>query len=363
MIKHLKDRQYYIDLYDHNTVEHCRNLERLHQEVVTKKLPPFQNKEFSDEALQPIVDAFSELRLYFEKGEEYLKKDKTIEEWIRRDTALDNLLERTVPPENIRCLKCLSLCTASSKDIYSEDSRDRVLFMFDCPRGCLPHRAFFQDGQEWKPKVQLCTECQSVMESKNTRTENTITTVSTCIKCGHVEEDSFDLSPKEEKVDELFEVDRQRFCLSEKEGMEYAQSKIQSERMGRLSDEWKEKEKHKADYDAMALIKRLTILELEDLLVPLCEKQGYTRLTFGTPEMGKDLFVPFTIYDGNPKRTSLASTHDLQKLIKKGLKDTNWRLMSDGCSYRMGIVTGRLRAYEREEDLLKLVRKQDSLSK
>lgn len=108
---------------------------------------------------------------------------------------------------------------------------------------------------------------------------------------------------------------------------------------------------------------KISTEDFEDLLVPLCEKQGYTRLTFGTPEMGKDLFVLFTIYDGNPKRTSLASTHDLQKHIKKGLRDTNWRLMSDGCSYRMGIVIGRLRAYEREEDLLKLVRKQDSLSK
>lgn len=47
----------------------------------------------------------------------------------------------------------------------------------------------------------------------------------------------------------------------------------------------------------------------------------------------------------------------IQKLIKKVLADTNWRLMSEGARYRLGMLEGRLRAYEREEDLLKLVEK------
>lgn len=358
MTEHLKPKQHYIDLYDKLTVERCRKLERIHKEIRTDGIPPYQGVQLSDEALVPMMGAFNEIRIYYERGEEYLNKEKTIQQWMNKDTALDNLLASAKPPETVRCLTCLSLCTVSSKHAESGDSRDRVLFMFDCPRGCLPHRAFFDDGEEWKPRVELCSECKSVMTTENNRVDNTITTTTTCIKCGHTEEDSFDLSPKVEVVDELFETDRQRFCMTEKEGQEYAQSKIQVERMGKLSEEWKEKEKHKADYDAVALIKKLTILELETLLVPLCEKQEYTRLTFGTPDMGKDLFVPFTLFDSKSERTSLASTHDLQKLIKKGLKDTNWRLMSDGCSYRMGIVTGRLRAYEREEDLLKLVRAQ-----
>jgi hypothetical protein len=73
--------------------------------------------------------------------------------------------------------------------------------------------------------------------------------------------------------------------------------------------------------------------------------------------MGKDLILPFTTHDANPERIDLASTHDLQKIIKKAIDDTNWRLMSDGISYRMGILSGRLRAYEREEDLLELAKK------
>jgi hypothetical protein len=73
--------------------------------------------------------------------------------------------------------------------------------------------------------------------------------------------------------------------------------------------------------------------------------------------MGKDLVVPFRINDSNSKRRDRESTSELQKILKKQLMNTSWRLMSDGCNYRLGIVTGRLRAYEKEDDLLKLVRR------
>ncbi len=35
----------------------------------------------------------------------------------------------------------------------------------------------------------------------------------------------------------------------------------------------------------------------------------------------------------------------------KTLVDTNLRLMSDGIHHRLGYLNGRVRAYEREEDL------------
>jgi hypothetical protein len=49
------------------------------------------------------------------------------------------------------------------------------------------------------------------------------------------------------------------------------------------------------------------------------------------------------------------SASNLQKLVKKTLIGTNWRLMTQGIDYRLGLLSGRLRAYESEEDLLKLV--------
>lgn len=67
--------------------------------------------------------------------------------------------------------------------------------------------------------------------------------------------------------------------------------------------------------------------------------------------------VPFTVHDIRQGREDRASCHDLQKLVKETLEDTNWRLMSKGVSYRLGMLEGRFKAYEKEEDLVKLVTK------
>jgi len=129
-------------------------------------------------------------------------------------------------------------------------------------------------------------------------------------------------------------------------------------------DKLKEKEKHKDVYNKVAKLKKLTVVDLEKLLVPILKKASYIKFQFGQPDMGKDLFLPFTVQDAKSERKDLISTSNLNKLLKKALYDTTWRLMSEGTSYRVGILSGRLRAYESEEDQLKLVRlKEKKLSK
>jgi hypothetical protein len=44
-------------------------------------------------------------------------------------------------------------------------------------------------------------------------------------------------------------------------------------------------------------------------------------------------------------------------LLEKYLDNSNWVLSTVGISYRMGILTGKLRGYDNEGDLLKLVEK------
>lgn len=117
-----------------------------------------------------------------------------------------------------------------------------------------------------------------------------------------------------------------------------------------------EKEKHKDLYDKVKELKKLKITELEELLVPVLEKAGYIKLSFKTPEVTKDVVVPFVVYDQRPDREGRASTYELEELLRKTLVDTNWRLMTDGTSYRLGMLEGRFHGYEREEDLLSLVR-------
>jgi hypothetical protein len=44
-----------------------------------------------------------------------------------------------------------------------------------------------------------------------------------------------------------------------------------------------------------------------------------------------------------------------EKLLKKAFVPTNWRLMSDGVTYRLGFLRGRLRGIESEEKLKELL--------
>jgi len=43
-------------------------------------------------------------------------------------------------------------------------------------------------------------------------------------------------------------------------------------------------------------------------------------------------------------------------ILKKELENSNWRLINDSMNYWLGFLSGRLRAYEIEDDLLKLAK-------
>jgi hypothetical protein len=73
------------------------------------------------------------------------------------------------------------------------------------------------------------------------------------------------------------------------------------------------------------------------LLTEPLEKAGYIEFHLDKPEMGRDVYVGFSCLDSKTDRQDYDSRKALKKLIDNALKDTNWRLMSDGISYRLGI--------------------------
>jgi len=129
------------------------------------------------------------------------------------------------------------------------------------------------------------------------------------------------------------------------------------ERLSRFVESMREKEKNKGFYDKLAKIKKLPIAKLKKLLILKLEKEGYIKIEFSKPEMDRDVIIEFIVQDNNENREEYDSRSQLKKFLKQTLEETNWRLMSEGIYYRLGILTGRLRGYENEEDLLKLVRK------
>ncbi len=150
----------------------------------------------------------------------------------------------------------------------------------------------------------------------------------------------------------LVQPNRKKYCISELEGKEIIR---ESQERKALLDSWKERDEKKELYQDIAKIQKLTIVELQTLLDPLIEKAGYTKLEFEKPVLEKDVILGFSLQDAKSGRGDYDSRHELQKLLKKALSSTNWRLMSDGVTYRLGFLQGRLRGIEGEEKLKELL--------
>ena len=365
MIKYLKSKQHYIDLYDRFTVERCRRWEKICLADDGKPMI-YEGKEMNKEQALQFRSWLFNYTIWFKKGDEYECKDKTIREWMDKDEARDALVESARAPADIRCLTCYALMDVESKDLCTWlGDKERVIFMYKCPNEHYPMRSFFADGKEHRTKPKVCPKCQTTLDVDYKKNgEHKVTTIETCPSCKYTNTEEMDFTVRKEKVDKNFEKDRARFCITEKEGQEYTDFKINMDGIKELLDKHNEREKDKDVYDQVAKLQKLTVVDLEKLLVPILKKASYIKLQLGQPDMGKDLFLPFTVQDAKSERQDMASTHDLQNLLKKVLGDTNWRLMSEGTSYRVGILSGRLRAYEREEDQLELIRlREKKLSK
>lgn len=103
------------------------------------------------------------------------------------------------------------------------------------------------------------------------------------------------------------------------------------------------------------LFQVILLRELQKLLEPVLIAAGYLKLEFEKPDLQKDVILGFSVQESKGDRSERESIYDLQKLIKKTLEHTNWRLMSDGVTYRLGFLQGRLRGLEGEEKLKELL--------
>jgi len=358
--KYLKDNIYYDELYDKFTIQECQywgKCKEEYEQKIKKELDPKKKLKHHAGKLA------TELGLYFIKGERYANKFETIHKWMDLDKAKDEKLENAVEPRGIRCLQCSSPeMTCTSRNFMNDSGgKEEVLFMLECDK-CNKRRAYWENEKEWERKPTLCPKCHAEMQSSRTRKGEIITTIYSCSQCGNKDTDTFDLGVKEEPIDPNFEMNRKKYCLSQKEGTEYISQKEGMKSVKHLVDGWEEKKKNKALYDAVAKIKKLTIFELQGILDPILEKAGYVKLELEKPELQKDVVLGFSVQDSKSGRSEWDSIHELQKLFKKSLEETNWRLMSDGVNYRLGFLTGRLRGIEGEENLLKLMEKSMSLN-
>lgn len=339
--------EYYSDLYDSFTIAECKRTEASIQE---RDLPDYKGKKLTSKEIENLKRYIISLSLLFLKGERYKNKEETISKWLEADRKKEEKLKNAIEPRHIRCLGCSSLdMEGLSRDFMTAKSgEEEVLFMFEC-RACGKRRAYWENGKEWEYDLK-CPECHSSLEREYIKAEHSVTTKSTCPKCGYKEEDTMDFNEKkeEEKIDPNFASDQKKYCLSDEEGRRYIE---ESQSMKELSDLLKDHEENKDVFEAIKNIQKLTFLELQNLLTPILEKAGYLQFSFEKPEIQKDVILEFSMQDSKSGRVDRASAYDAQKLIKKTLAPTNWRLMSEGLNYKLGFLQGRLRGVLRERKL------------
>lgn len=363
MSRYLKDHSYYEDNYDLHSIEECLHWYWAIKDGFEKDRNKKQFKKFSKKEFDKEVHKVTSYTVNVISIQRYRHKADTIKEWMDKDQAIQDKYDSAIPPDEVFCKGCGASMEVTSKDlmgVYEADSQ--VLFMFECTK-CKKRRAIYESGTEWKYEPPKCPKCNSSLEVDSKYSKHKTTSTYICKNCSYKKVDIDDLRKSDEKWKKkevrdrkLLEEFRKDFCLDNEEG---PKAVINLDNIARFVDEMKEREKKEKDpiFQKAKKLKILKIKQLKDLIKKAAEKAGYTDFEFDKPEMGKHVIVGFTASDIKDDRVEYDSCNQLKKAIKFALEDTNWRLMSEGISFRLGILSGRLKAYEHENDLMEIVRK------
>lgn len=351
--QHLKERSYYEEMYDRFTVEWCRRFEEPRL-ISDEELE--DSKELSLSQIQKYHDLSIDFLLFQEAGNRWLHRDETIQEWMERDKWRDQMVERAQVPL-VLCPSCGKAMECIYTDVRSNiDSNREWLEFFLCCKPCKQGKDVYENGNEVPRKPVLCEKCDREVETDIKKKNGKRYYIETCEHCGHVEETLSTLDEKKEPTQEeidRFEHDKKRFCLTDQQGQRYRAWK---ESMKRLDDEEKAQEANAEFYDKLAEVKKINVAGLEKLLKPALEKAGYADLHFTMSPPAPQIILSFSVRDTEEKREQYDSRKTLEKAIENALENKNWALTSEGVTYRLGMLDGRIRGYESEEDLQQLTK-------
>ncbi|MFH1298629.1 MAG: hypothetical protein ABII07_02280 [Patescibacteria group bacterium] len=335
--KHLKDEKYYMDLYDELTVKEGLRLERSHAEI-TKEMDPGASA------------LYLELSMYFFKGERYAKKQDVVKEWMQKDFRRDQHFENAREPRNVACMLCHKPMEMFDKmfDYAFDKKTDRVCFYYRCP-DCKVGKRIYDDGLEEDIIPWKCPSCSGEMDVTHQEKGEKLITIKKCKYCSYRDRDVLDWKSNPEphptaEEKKQFMKDKLRLCLSDKDGMEYVESRRKLDELSKMVEEGKEKREAQRKRGVVK-VQSVTLTQLETLLGKAFKKSGFERFNLRVEDMAGDMKVAFTVQDMK-ERESYGSKRALKKVIDTTLKGTNWRLMSDGLTWKLGVLSGRLRGDE-----------------
>ncbi|WP_106531511.1 hypothetical protein [Chitinophaga niastensis] len=345
MEKYRKPDKFYTDRYDRFTIQELKMLEA---------------KESTE--LQEVTDSHDRCKIEIQHCMDFKSfkntaisrarnREATIREWMTADEHQDRLVATHPLPTNITCDSCgapMRFCLH-----FFDVESIPLLFVFECPASHAPRKVIYPNGREFFFPWPTCGQCGYEVTRESYKENDVLYTTTTCPMCGSVKNDELNLNAIQRPELPVTEDDRQKYCLSFFNGRTFYED---LEALANLFDSIEEEQKEQLlkEHYEVDKIEKLTIPALENRLQKAIESTGFIKFFFAQPEMKTWAVVPFNIQDPtdrNDKKSIKAATI----CIQQSLYLTNWRLVG-GIDYRLGCLTGKLKAYEREEDLIKLAK-------
>ncbi len=190
MYTHLKERQYYEDIYDRHTVEWARrdiiHYDNFYDEVKTN-LPKGEKLDQPGNAF--ILNLFYMQIVGNDLLRRYEERESDITAWMARDRTKDEQIAAARLADEPTCRYCgkrglrlIDKTLLHRGDHYDSDEPQEVLFTLSCLH-CQKNTPVWQDGNVWEPNPILCSKCKSEMTEKTTRSKKALTFTYRCPSC------------------------------------------------------------------------------------------------------------------------------------------------------------------------------------
>jgi len=316
-----------------------------------KKYPKDKHKYETDKVINR--------QLYIIKAHEYQKKEETINKWMLDDAKVQKKYDSAVAP-NIKCEHCGRKLQEMHRDFEgTEYLITPMTFTLIC-NDCRNIKHVYENGEVIEPTPERCSKCKAIVTSDCTFTDDISTCFYKCTKCGHSEKDVHDhkqftreMDERERKDKELLEKYRDMFCLKEEEG-NTASDILEQMKFANEVYKFEIQKYNDPAREQSYQVKKLDINELEKVLNKKLIPEGYRKLNFGRVVIEKFVTVPFSIQNADSEMGKEQSIRFFVEAVTTLIENTNWRLMKDDTTYRLGYLSGSFKGYERDEDILKL---------
>jgi hypothetical protein len=339
--------QHYIDRYDWETIKKLRLLE--------KELPSnfdFRSNYTGYDIFMLSAEENSAVSRFFSEAISRARlRESTIrgvKEWnIRRN----RLIKDFPAPKSIYCNTCKREMFFDSH-IFKDTLGEQILFVFSCPAKHKPKKVVYPNGREYQIKETKC-DCGGRLEHSSIRKDNLLILIDICTLCGKEEVMELDTTDEIELL--IDEDERRKYCLQFLCIPHYLHDLESFQNVVSLVDKENKENETRKLYD-VDKIQKMNVPALEALLKNEVESAGYTKFEFTKTDLSKFIIITFLLNDPL-ERTKNESIKQLSKLLNTTLFPLNWRLISNSIEYRLGVLSGRIRAYEMEVDLLELAKK------